>query len=78
MYHTTKGVKNISDTQKKSRAKYFQERRKNKVSFSVLLDKDRGLAIEEHLKLTNKTKKVNRCIVKKQIKIFKKFNAYSL
>lgn len=56
MYLDTKGGEIIQDTTKKSRAKYFQERRKDKASFSVLIDKEKGLAIEEHLKKTNQTK----------------------
>lgn len=45
----------IKDT-KKSRAKYFQERRKQKTSFSVLIDKEHGDKLTQHLKATNQTK----------------------
>ena len=34
----------------------MRNRRKQKYSFSVLLDKERGEKIEQHLKETNKTK----------------------
>ena len=46
---------NISDTTK-SRAEYMRARRKQKYSFSVLIDKERGEKIEKHLKDTNQTK----------------------
>lgn len=45
----------MTDT-KKSRAKYFQERRKKKTSFSVLIDNEHGEKLRKHLKQTNQTK----------------------
>lgn len=47
-----KGGRNI-----KSRAEYFRQRRKNKRSFNVLIDKENIDKLEEKLKKTNKTKK---------------------
>ena len=41
---------------KKSRAGYMKERRKNKTSFSVLIDKEHGQRLQDHLEKTNQTK----------------------
>ena len=40
----------------KSRADYFKQRRENRKGFSVLLPKEKVIAIEEWLKEHNKTK----------------------
>lgn len=51
-----RGWINITDTNKKSRSAYFQERRKSKYQFYAELSQEKGKALENHLKETNKTK----------------------
>ena len=46
----------MSKIAEKSRADYFRERRENRKSFNVLLDKEKAERFEEKLKEMDKTK----------------------
>lgn len=64
LYQATKGGEFVDDTPKKSRAKYFQQRRKEKYTFYATIDKVQGEKLDKLLeeRNLNKTKWLNEKI----------------